>query len=120
MDFLILIPTGMDAARNVPHNYIRPEDKTVDDFVGTSEWRAAWKSAHQKKIPFDGFLTKFYAEQMEKLGYRTHAAEQTQLIRATDKHLPIYRLAFFSRHEIGERFWKEVRKYVNPQFGLDF
>lgn len=120
MDFLILIPTGMDATCNVPHNYIRPEDKTVDEFVGTSEWRKAWQNPDSQRMGFDVFLTKFYAQRMEKLGYRAHADEQTQLIRATDKHLPIYRLAFFSRHELGERFWKEVRKYATPQLGLNF
>jgi len=120
IDFLILIPTGMDAARNVSHVYIRPENKTLDEFVGTSEWRDAWRKAESKKETFDSFLTNFYATRMEELGYRRHAAEQTQLIRSTEKNLPLYRLAFFSRNKLGQQFWKEVKKYENPQLAWDF
>ncbi|HEX9662136.1 MAG TPA: three-Cys-motif partner protein TcmP [Candidatus Binatia bacterium] len=118
VDFLILIPTGMDAARNVEHVYIRPDNKTLDEFVGTPKWREAWRNAESRKETFDSFLTNFYATRMEQLGYREHAAEQTQLIRSTEKNLPLYRLAFFSRHELGQQFWKEVKKYVNPQLDL--
>jgi three-Cys-motif partner protein len=118
IDFLILIPTGMDATRNVEHVYIRPDNKTLDEFVGTSKWREAWRNAESQKETFDSFLTNFYATRMEQLGYREHAAEQTQLIRSTKKNLPLYRLAFFSRHELGQQFWKEVKKYVNPQLDL--
>lgn len=118
VDFLILIPTGMDATRNVEHVYIRSDNKTLDEFVGTPEWRNAWRNAESRKETFDGFLTNFYATRMERLGYRGHAAEQTQLIRSTEKNLPLYRLAFFSRHELGQQFWKEVKKYVNPQLDL--
>jgi three-Cys-motif partner protein len=120
VDFLILIPTGMDGARNVSHVYIRPENKTLDQFVGTQRWRNAWRNAETKKENFDSFLTNFYATRMEELGYRERAAEQTQLIRSTEKNLPLYRLAFFSRNKLGQQFWKEVKKYENPQLEWDF
>jgi hypothetical protein len=57
---------------------------------------------------------------MEQLGYRDRAAEKTQLIRSTEKNLPLYRLAFFSRHALGEQFWKEAKKYSYPQLGFNF
>ena len=120
VDFLILIPTGMDAARNVSHVYTRSDNKTLDEFVGTAGWRNAWRKAESQKETFDSFLTNFYATRMEQLGYREHAAEQTQLIRSTEKNLPLYRLAFFSRHKLGQQFWKEVKKYENPQLEWNF
>lgn len=119
VDFLILIPTWMDANRNVPH-YLRPENKTMDNFVGSTEWRKAWQHAESRGETFDRFLTTFYAEQMKQLGYLDHAAEETQLIRSDKKNLPLYRLAFFSRHPLGEQFWKEVKKHINPQTSLRF
>jgi len=120
VDFLILIPTGMDATRNVSYVYTRPDNKTLDEFIGTSEWRNAWRKAESQRETFDSFLTNFYAARMEELGYRKHAAEQTQLVRSTEKNLPLYRLAFFSRHKLGQQFWKEVKKYENPQLEWDF
>ena len=47
MDFLILIPTGMDAHRNISY-YIRPENRKVDAFLGTSSWRDDWHTAELK------------------------------------------------------------------------
>lgn len=120
VDFLILIPTGMDATRNVSQVYIRSNNKTLDEFVGTSEWRNAWRKAEPRGETFDRFLTNFYATRMEQLDYLKRAAEQTQLIRSTEKNLPLYRLAFFSRHERGQQLWKEVKKYANPQLEWDF
>jgi hypothetical protein len=57
---------------------------------------------------------------MEALKYLKHAAEQAELIRSVEKNLPLYRLAFFSRHPLAAQFWKEVRKYATPQASLDF
>jgi three-Cys-motif partner protein len=118
VDFLILIPTGMDANRNV-RLYSDPNNRTVDNFVGTSEWRAEWEKAKLLPEPFGGFLTKLYAERMKNLRYINQAAEQSQLVRSTRKNLPLYRLTFFSRHPLGEKFWKEIKKYASPQQSLD-
>ena len=109
----------MDANRNVRW-YYDPNNKTLDNFVGTSEWREAWEKAELRGEPFWGFLTNFYAARMRELGYLEHAAEQAELIRSSEKNLPLYRLAFFSRHKLGERFWKEVKKYANPQGSFRF
>lgn len=119
IDFLILIPTDMDANRNVPTYYAK-ENRILDDFLGTSEWRPAWDEARSRGEPFWGFLTHFYAERMKQLGYSEHSVQETQLIRSTEKNLPLYRLAFFSRHKLGERFWRQVKKYANPQTSIDF
>ncbi len=78
MDFLVLLPTGMDANRNW-QRYMNPSSTTVDLFVGTSEWR-----------------------------------------EATEKNLPLYRLGFFSRHPLGQKFWDETRKYSQDQRDLLF
>ena len=39
-------------------------------------------------------------------------------IRTHDKRLPLYYLAFFSKHETGLKFWDEVRKYATDQLIL--
>ena len=35
-----------------------------------------------------------------------------------DKQLPLYYLAFFSKHETGLKFWDQVRKYATDQLSL--
>jgi three-Cys-motif partner protein len=89
MDFLILIPTHMDAGRNVARHYIQPQNKTVDEFVGTSDWRETWKNAERQGMTFDRFLITFYEGRMKKLDYLGGAAEETQLIRSAEKNLPL-------------------------------
>jgi len=109
MDFLILIPTHMDANRNMLR-YCQSNNRTLDMFFGTEEWRIVWKNAELQGEPFSGFVLRFYAEQMKKRRYLDRAAEQAELIRSMEKNLPLYRLALFSRHKLGGRFWNEVSK----------
>ena len=117
VDFLILLPTGMDANRNW-RRYLRPENTVVDDFVGTSAWRDAWTKAAAKGAAVDVFLTDFYRKQMKSLGYRFGGVEDSVLVRSTEKRLPLYRLGFFSRHPLGQKFWNEARKYSQVQRSL--
>lgn len=117
IDFLILIPTGMDANRNVDLHYLRPSDKTIDTFLGTSDWREKWSNANHD-VSFGVFLTNMYGKRMQDLGYHYEGIHRTELIRGTEKNLPLYRLAFFSRHNLGEKFWNEAKKYSDPQISL--
>ena len=117
MDFLVLIPSGMDANRNESH-YISPKNHTVDRFLGTSSWRDEWKNARLNKQGFGDFLTDAFGKKMSELGYIYNGIEKTELIRLTTKNVPLYRLAFFGRHPRGDEFWKEARIYSKPQ--LDF
>jgi three-Cys-motif partner protein len=119
MDFLILIPTEMDANRN-RHRYCQTDNKILGEFFGTEEWRTAWKNAERQGEPFWGFVLRFYAEQMEKLRYLDQAASQAELIRSIEKNLPLYRLTFFSRNPLGTKFWNEVRRYATPQTSFPF
>ena len=117
MDFLILVPTDMDANRNMLR-YSQPGNRTLDAFFGHTDWRVHWEKAELRGEPFWGFVLKHFASRMETLGYLDHAAEQSELIRSTQRNLPLYRLAFFSRHQLGAKFWKEVRKYATSQPSL--
>jgi hypothetical protein len=117
MDFLILIPSGMDANRNLNPHYLKPENKTIDMFLGDSTWRAIWQKV-QFNQSFDVFLTNSYGQKMEGLGYHYRGIGSTQLIRSREKNLPLYRLAFFSRHSLGEEFWKETKRCSDPQLKL--
>lgn len=117
IDFLVLIPTGMDAAR-AWKSYLRDENETVDMFLGTDTWREEWKKEERKGASVDGFLTGYYHRQMREMGYVHGGIDDTVLIRLPGKNVPLYRLGFFSRNPLGVSFWRQVRKYGSPQTDL--
>lgn len=117
IDFLVLIPTHMDANRNVSR-YINPTNNTVDNFLGTASWRDAWNKAKLQKESFGDFLANQFGEQMAAMDYLYSGLSDTKLVRSTDKNLPLYRLAFFSRHRLGQKFWRDAMKYSSDQLSL--
>lgn len=117
VDFLVLIPSGYDATRN-EGIYLAPENRTIDRFLGRPLWRQEWAAARASGKTFDKFMTDAFAESMTALGYRYQGIHSTHLVRSTEKKLRLYRLALFSRHSLGEKFWREVRKYATPQRDL--
>ena len=50
MDFLILIPSYMDAHRNLDR-YIAPANRAVADFTGDENWRLAWQGTIDQRRP---------------------------------------------------------------------
>ena len=55
---------------------------------------------------------------MLKLKYNYSGLSDMKQIRSQDKNLPLYHLAFFSRSQLGNKFWKEAKKYSNDQLDL--
>ena len=119
MDFLVLIPSGMDANRNVQH-YMRDSNTTLDDFLGTSDWRARWPISQSQGQTFETFVVEEFGRSMKALDYIDPGLENTAVVRSQDKNLLLYRLVLYSRNKLGTKFWTESRKYTDPQLGLDF
>jgi hypothetical protein len=55
-------------------------------------------------------FAKEYNEQMTKLGFRQEALDSFIEIRSDEKNLPLYDLAFYSKHKTGYDFWGKVKK----------
>lgn len=115
IDFMVLIPS-MDPRRNEV-TYLDPSNDVVDLFVGTPAWRDEWQRK-QAPVAFDAFVAAFFSSQMSNLGYTHGGLEDSLLVRSTEKNLPLYRLGFYSRHELGGRFWKQARNYSKAQLDL--
>jgi three-Cys-motif partner protein len=114
IDFLIHIPAG-ETLRN-EGIYLDPACRIVDNFLGKEDWRGSWR-ALDGRMHFDLFVTNLFCDQMSSLGYRGRVKESV-LVRSTQKNLPLYRLGFFSRSELGERFWGQTKKYSKDQLEL--
>jgi three-Cys-motif partner protein len=117
MDFLVLLPTYMDAHRNVGP-YIEASNTVIQDFTGAQAWRAEWKLAEAQGQEFGLFIADLFGRQMKSLEYIYNGLSDMILVRSTDKNLPLYHLAFFSRHKRGYEFWKEAKKYSDDQLKL--
>jgi len=117
MDFLILLPTYMDAHRNRVY-YIEPSSTVIEDFTGAKAWRAEWMHAELRGQEFGLFIADLFGRQMKDLKYIYTGLSDMIPVGSTDKNLPLYYLAFFSRNEKGAAFWKETKKYSNDQISM--
>ncbi|MEZ4601352.1 MAG: three-Cys-motif partner protein TcmP [Syntrophotaleaceae bacterium] len=117
-DFLVLIPTGTDAQRNIQRYVEQPQSK-LEDFLGSPDWREAWEGAKRKGESADLFLTRYYGEQMVSLGYQPTEPQETVSIR-NEKNSTMYRFGFYSRHNLARKFWQQVKKYSDDQLAFEF
>ena len=116
MDFLILLALSMDAKRNEAA-YLKPQSKRIEKFLGLPEWRVLWEKEKQKGKDFRRFLAAQFAQRMIELGYKKESLDTMIEMRSDERNLPLYHLAFYSRHRKGYEFWDQVRKYVRqPSF----
>ncbi len=69
---------------------------------------------------FENFVVEEFGRSMQKLGYIDPGVKEALLIRSDEKNLPLYRLALYSKHKLGPKFWKETKKYSDPQTGFRF
>ncbi len=117
-DFLFLIPGAMDIRRNA-HNYTRRGNHTIDDFVGTDEWRDEWEQRDIHKTDFGIFVADWFGRSMAKLGFIYPGTDSMEIIKKDgDSGISLYYLAFFSKKTLGAKFWDETRRNTTTQLPL--
>jgi len=117
MDFVILLATDMDGRRNWTR-YLETRSTKVAEFLGSPDWRDRWGPAESSGKSSAQFLAEEYSMQMAKIGYLPTSVERMIKIRTYRNNMQLYYLAFFSKHQRGNDFWDEVRKYSTAQLGL--
>jgi len=115
IDYLILIPR-MDPARN-EKRYYAASSKIVSGYLGNEAWRDMRRRG-DPALPFDLFIARALDGQMKSLGYNYGGILENVMIRSTKKNLLLYSLAFYSRRELGEKFWRVTKKMSDPQLSL--
>lgn len=114
VDFLILLALLMDANRNFI-NYSEEDNKKVDLFIGKSNWREPFIKMDVSRNEFINYLAKVYDENMSQLGYKVKSEGLKPRVDADEYNLALYYLAFYSKHELGNWFFKEIQRYHIPQ-----
>lgn len=119
VDFLVLIPTGMDAVRNTGKYYIREDSNVLDDFLGKPDWRTRYHAAKESGR-IDEFVLNEFVDSMVKIGYKPPPRQTIHPIKSYRNNAVLYHLALFSKHDLGTRFWQQAIKFTAPQRGFDF
>lgn len=114
VDFLILLALQMDANRNFIY-YSEDDNKKVDLFIGKNNWREPFKNMEISRNDFISYLSNMYDENMDRLGYKVKSEGLKPKVDAEEYNLALYYLAFYSKHELGNKFFKEIQKYHIPQ-----
>lgn len=118
VDFLILQAFGMDGKRNISI-YIDENNDRIDNFLGITDWRNRWKNAEKNGVNLVKFLADEFNSQMVKIDYLDQSNDNFISIKSDDKNLPLYYLAFYSKHNRGYDFWKKVKLLTDqPELGL--
>jgi three-Cys-motif partner protein len=116
VDFFVLIASHMDAGRNW-RLYQRPDNPTVDLFLGRSDWRQEWEKPEVRRDGFGPFIVEAFTESMRRLTFGRGMLEPVRLPR---NKTPLYYLAGFSKHKVGLGFWHKAHKSSHPQQFLPF
>jgi three-Cys-motif partner protein len=114
VDFLVLIPSYMDAHRN-EKLYSGPDNTTVAEFIGNENWRGARRQA---RGDFGTFIVDQFGLSMKRLGFIYNGLGEEVVIYLPEKNRQLYHLAFYSRSKLAMRLWREARKYSTPQLEL--
>lgn len=118
VDFLVLIPSYMDIHRN-ENTYTLPNNPSLDRYLGTTQWREEWCSPNRAYDEFGLFIADQFCKQMQKIGYLYESFGDLELIRANLKNrLKLYHLAFFSKNQLGLKFWRDTKKNTNKQMDI--
>ena len=115
MDFLILLALHMDANRNFQY-YIQDNNERIAALLDEPDWRNEFEARGYERRKYVTFIAEKYDEKMQQIGYIK--PEQKHQIKSDLKNLPLYYLAFYSKHPRGNDFYKKVMKTAPYQRSL--
>ncbi len=117
MDFLILQALHMDGNRNLA-KYLKEENERIANYLGNPDWRDGYfKNCTEYTPNFVKFLADQYQTKMTQLGYLPE--KRMFQIRSNEKNLPLYYLAFYSKHPRGIDYYKHIENRISPQLKLE-
>lgn len=117
MDFLMVLPLGMDARRNL-RRYMEPGRTRIDEFLGDPDWRHKLDAARARGENSIHFLARRFSEQMTALGYQETAPREMMPIRSTKKNLNLYLVGLFTGDERGKDLWRKAISGAGTQQSL--
>lgn len=117
MDFLILLMLGRDIRTNLTRYRDDPASSRVADLIDCPDWRTELENSRDRNIV--RFVLAKFDEAMVRLGYRSAAEHLRRQITAAGTGVLQYVLVFYSRKELGQRFWKDILTSAASQTAMD-
>jgi three-Cys-motif partner protein len=114
IDFMVLIAAQMDGQRNLT-SYESFTNRKIDRFLNDPHWRDDWERCKEAGEGFAHFLVRRFTDSMVGLGYIRPEQRDIHTVRLPQRGTPIYVLAFYSKHPLGYKFWREALKYAPEQ-----
>lgn len=116
IDFLILLMLGRDVRTNFKRYYDNPDDSRIADLLDMPTWREEYRTGGDKNVV--RFVLRKFDERMMALGYHTASDDLVHQVKIAKKGVFLYSLVFYTRHELGKRFWRTTLEKADPQLGL--
>lgn len=117
IDFLVLVPSGMDARRN-QESLLTKNPEIADTYLGQSEWREEWEQKKNSGLDFGVFMLDQFGKSMKTLGYKYDGPDHSFAVRLPKINVLLYHMAFFSQSSLGAKLFKECKKYMRKQIDL--
>lgn len=95
--------------------YIVDENTRIEMFLDNPNWRNDFDNGNYTEKDFMKFLSEQFDNNMKALGYLT---EQEKQIIQTNSGLGLYYMAFYSKHPLGNKFFKTITKSSDDQLSL--
>jgi three-Cys-motif partner protein len=114
MDFLVLIPSHMDANREQV-TYMGSGNTTIAEFLGNPNWRSEWRKTRRQ---FGTFVVDQFGRSMRRLGFIYEGPGEEVLVTLPKKNVKLYYLAFYSKNKLAMKFWREARSRSKGQMDL--
>jgi three-Cys-motif partner protein len=118
IDFLVMLPLGYDVRRNL-RRYLEDEgEDKLGALIDAPDWREQWRTAKRPDRQFIRFVMEKFDEAMERLDFRRREMKDTISVKVTGMGVYLYSLALYTRHELGEQFWKTTIAGTEPQYDM--
>lgn len=119
MDFLILLMLGRDVRTNFRRYLEDPADTRIASLIDDPNWREEWRERGLGRRDLVRFILRKFDAAMTGLGYMAARPGDSHPIRVMGKNVFLYSLVFYSKSDLGRRFWDATRRGADPQTKLD-
>lgn len=113
VDLIVTFMDHLDIGRNLEQCYLKPENKALDEFLGTTKWRqrvSALVAQGQTKAALRE-IRDAYLDQLSTIGYARDLISDAESVRVTAaaSRAPLYLMLFAAKDKKGIEFWNKIR-----------
>lgn len=116
MDFLILLMLGWDARVNFRRYFEDQTSTRIAELIDCPDWREQYARAQDRNVI--RFLLSKFDDAMVRLGYLAASHGDYHRVTVVGKNVLQYILVLYTRHELGQTFWRETLRRTSLQIEL--